>query len=85
MYGMQPFGIVENIVVLQSVRGSGVGSSLLAYVERLAHQADCSKLMLASSAARTDAHAFFEHSGFASNKVGFVKYRRAFATIGTEA
>jgi N-acetylglutamate synthase-like GNAT family acetyltransferase len=78
MYGVQPFGVVENVVVLESARGSGVGSSLLAHIERLALEADCSKIMLSSAANRTTAHAFFERSGFAPSKIGFVMYRRAF-------
>lgn len=85
MYGMQPFGVVENIVVLQSVRGFGIGSSLLAYIEHLAYEADCSKLMLASGTDRTEAHMFFERSGFAPSKIGFVKYRRDFAATGAES
>lgn len=84
MYGDQPFGVVENVVVHQSARGLGVGSSLLSYIERLAREADCSKLMLASSSVRTQAHAFFERSGFSPSKIGFVKYRRAFAAVGVE-
>lgn len=84
MYGVQPFGIIENVVVIESARGCGVGSALLAYIERLALRADCSKLMLSSSVARTGAHLFFERSGYVPGKVGFVKYRRAFAPCGAE-
>ena len=85
MYGTQPFGVIENVVVLAAARGNGVGLALLQYLERLAHKADCSKLMLSSTSSRTEAHAFFQRAGFAPGKVGFVKYRRAFAASGAEA
>ena len=85
MYGTQPFGVIENVVVLAAARGSGVGSALLQYLERLALKADCSKLMLSSSSSRTEAHAFFQRAGFAPGKVGFVKYRRAFGASWAEA
>jgi N-acetylglutamate synthase-like GNAT family acetyltransferase len=79
MYGKQPFGVIENVVVREDVRGAGVGTALLEHLEVLALKANCSKLMLSSAAHRTSAHAFFERSGFEPSKVGFVKYRRAFA------
>ena len=85
MYGTQPFGVIENVVVLNSARGSGIGSALLRHVEQLALQADCSKLMVSSSAARVEAHRFFRRSGFSPGKVGFVKYRRAFGAAPAEA
>lgn len=85
MYGFQPFGVIENIVVLESARGTGVGMALMAYVEQVALQADCSKLLLTSTAERLSAHAFFERCGFAPSKVGFVKYRRALGVSPAEA
>jgi GNAT superfamily N-acetyltransferase len=80
MYGKQPFGVIENIVVAEDARGTGVGTALLEHLQGLALKADCSKLMLSSAADRISAHAFFGRSGFAPNKVGFVKYRRAWTT-----
>jgi N-acetylglutamate synthase-like GNAT family acetyltransferase len=79
MYGRQPFGVIENVVVREDARGAGVGTALLEHLQGLALQADCSKLMLSSAATRTSAHAFFKRSGFEPSKVAFVKYRRAFA------
>lgn len=79
MYGTQPFGVVENIVVSPTVRGRGVGRLLLEVVEGLAGTHRCTKLMLQSSRARVEAHAFFRRCGFTSDaKLGFVKYRRQF-------
>jgi N-acetylglutamate synthase-like GNAT family acetyltransferase len=80
MYRRQPFGVIENIVVAQAKRGTGIGRRLLAHVEHLAVTYHCTKLMLLSSTSREAAHSFFQRCGFASEtKHGFVKYRRQFA------
>lgn len=84
MYGTQPFGVVENVVVMDGMRGRGIGSLLLAEVEQLALAHDCSKLMLLSSVDREAAHGFFRHCGFASDtKLAFVKYRSRFSLSKT--
>jgi N-acetylglutamate synthase-like GNAT family acetyltransferase len=81
MYRAQPFGVVENIIVTQAMRGRGIGRQLLTHVEQLASKHDCTKLMLLSSIAREAAHAFFGRCGFTGDtKHAFVKYRRQFAT-----
>ena len=83
MFGRRPFAVVENIVVDAATRGLGVGAVLLAEVERLCLARDCSKIMLLSAGERTQAHRFFERSGYAGDrKRGFVKYRSAFASAG---
>jgi ribosomal protein S18 acetylase RimI-like enzyme len=75
MYGFQPYGVVENVIVLPYARGQGAGRALLAAVEESARAARCTKLMLLSSVARTEAHAFFTRLGFdGARKRGFVKY-----------
>jgi N-acetylglutamate synthase-like GNAT family acetyltransferase len=79
MYRTQPFGVVENVIVTQAMRGRGFGRLLLAHVERLARDHHCTKLMLLSSATREVAHSFFRRCGFTSDtKHAFVKYRRQF-------
>ncbi len=48
---------------------------MMSEVERAARDAHCTKLMLLSSRARTDAHDFFLRLGFdGERKRGFVKY-----------
>ncbi|MEZ0386020.1 MAG: N-acetyltransferase family protein [Verrucomicrobium sp.] len=80
MYKAQPFGVVENVVIAAAHRGQGFGRQLMARIEEMALQQDCTKLMLLSSQARTEAHAFFRSCGFhAGSKHGFVKYRRQFS------
>jgi len=80
MYGRQPFGVVENVVVHRERRSLGVGRLLMAAVDRAALDRDCSKLMLLSGRARGEAHAFFRAAGYDGEaKRGFVKYRKALA------
>jgi N-acetylglutamate synthase-like GNAT family acetyltransferase len=75
MYGDQPFGTVENVIVAASARGRGVGRALMAELERAARDGRCTKLMLLSSSARREAHAFFARLGYdGERKRGFVKY-----------
>ena len=80
MYCRQPFGVVENVVIAQAMRGRGFGRALFAHIEQLAITHRCTKLMLLSSAKREAAPAFFRRCGFADDiKNAFVKYRRQFA------
>ena len=79
MFGFQPFAVVENVVINQAHRGTGLGAALLQHVEAFCLSKDCSKIMLLSASQREEAHRFFEREGFAgSSKRGFVKYRRQF-------
>jgi len=81
MYGSQQFGVIENVVVSETRRSTGIGSRLMEHVEAVCRARDCSKMMLLSAAARVQAHRFFERHGFsAAGKRGFVKYRRQFST-----
>jgi N-acetylglutamate synthase-like GNAT family acetyltransferase len=75
MYGFQPYGVIENVVVLPVLRRHGVGAALMNAIEQAARAARCTKLMLLSSRSRSDAHAFFIRVGFdGERKRGFVKY-----------
>lgn len=81
MFGDQPFGVVENVVVAGQFRGAGVGRALFREIEKMALDRQCSKLMLLSTATRHGAHHFFARMGFQSeSKRGFIKYRRSFST-----
>jgi N-acetylglutamate synthase-like GNAT family acetyltransferase len=75
MYGDQPFAVVENVVVRQSERGVGIGSSLMSWIQGKAKSLHCTKIMLLSSSKRFDAHRFFERCGYSGGtKLGFVNY-----------
>lgn len=75
MFGLQPYGLVENIVINPQMRGKGVGKKLLEHVERFCRDLNCSKIMLLSNSFRVDAHRFFEANGYnGSVSKGFKKY-----------
>lgn len=75
MYGDQPFAVIENIVVSSNCRGSGYGSALMSHLKTLGREHRCTKIMLLSSASRSEAHTFFEKCGYRGDlKRGFVNY-----------
>lgn len=75
MYGTQPFAVLENVVVATETQGLGVGKALLAEVKSICKARRCTKIMLLSSAKRTQAHKFFEKNGYLGDtKRGFVNY-----------
>jgi N-acetylglutamate synthase-like GNAT family acetyltransferase len=78
MYCEQPYGLVENVIVTAAARSTGIGRVLMAAIDAVAVDRDCSKLMLLSNSKRLQAHEFFSKRGFdGSVKRGFVKYRRS--------
>jgi N-acetylglutamate synthase-like GNAT family acetyltransferase len=79
MFGNQPYGVLENVIVNEAWRGKGIGSLLFEHAEEVCRIHDCSKIILLSTATREPAHRFFEQQGFSSsNKRGFIKYRSQF-------
>ena len=81
MYLRQPFGLIENLIVAERNRGAGIGRRLMKYIEAVARDHYCTKLMLLSASHRHTAHRFFEAVGFeGTKKTGFVKYGSKFRT-----
>ena len=75
MFGSQPFGVVENVVVDETVRGRGIGRQLFEHLERVCKERNCSKIMLLSNAKRTRGHTFFRGLGYDDTvSRGFKKY-----------
>jgi GNAT superfamily N-acetyltransferase len=75
MYGAQPYGVIENVVVHSAFRRRGVGRALFAELEAIARSRACTKLMLLSATSRNDAHDFFASVGFdGAKKKAFVQY-----------
>lgn len=73
-HGAAPYCILENMVVDQSVRGSGVGKALVDRAVELARQKGCYKLSLTSNLKRADAHRFYESAGLTHTHKGFTIY-----------
>lgn len=72
--GGRPFMLIENVVVAERRRRSGVGSALLDAAVDLGRRAGCYKVQLMSATAREGAHAFYEARGFQTLAKGFRRY-----------
>lgn len=66
-----PFGLLEDVFVVESERGSGLGTVLVEEVIAAARAAGCYKLVATSRASRPKVHALYERFGFASYGVEF--------------
>jgi ribosomal protein S18 acetylase RimI-like enzyme len=72
--GGRPFMLVENVVVAAAARRHGVGRRLLAAAVAVARSTGCYKVQLLSRAERTQAHSFYESSGFRLLAAGYRLY-----------
>jgi GNAT superfamily N-acetyltransferase len=61
------------MVVGEAHRRKGIGTELLAEVEREARSLGCGRLVLGSADRRSDAHAFYERLGYESTGRRFMK------------
>jgi len=73
-HGGRSTAIVENVVVDDALRGSGLGRLLMAEADRLAQEAGCYKVALTSNNKRAPAHTFYETIGYANTHRGFTRY-----------
>jgi GNAT superfamily N-acetyltransferase len=77
-HGGKAWAQVENMVVEEGSRGTGVGRRLIEECLRIGHEAGCYKVQLQSGnqrrEGRHDAHAFYAHLGFRPSSVGFRYY-----------
>ena len=55
---------IENVVTDKDYRNRGLASKVIDMAVSYAKEKNCYKVMLQSSAARTDAHRFYENHGF---------------------
>jgi GNAT superfamily N-acetyltransferase len=67
----QPWAIVENVAVSESVRGQGIGTLLMEEAVRRARGARCYKLVLSAHQSRTDSHTLYRKLGLAQTHLGF--------------
>lgn len=66
-----PSAIVESVAVTGASRGLGVGRAMMEHARAEAKHRGCYKLVLSSNETRSDAHAFYEHLGFARHGFSF--------------
>ncbi len=69
----KPILLVENVAVLETYQGKGVGKQLFEEIERWGKEMDCHYEILVSGMNRTGAHKFYNALGFIEAK-GFKKY-----------
>lgn len=59
-----PYAVVENVVVEQSLRGTGLGKQIMAATLEVAWAAGCYKAMLMTGSKTPATHAFYRACGF---------------------
>ena len=68
----KPFAIIENVITDNDYRRQGIGKKVIENAVQYARENNCYKVVLLSSAKRTDSHKFYESIGFnGSSKKGF--------------
>jgi N-acetylglutamate synthase-like GNAT family acetyltransferase len=59
-----PYAVIENVVVEEAMRGTGLGKQLMADVLRAAWDAGCYKAMLMTGSRKPATHSFYRACGF---------------------
>lgn len=67
-----PSAVLEDVVVMESLRGKGVGTEMMAFAGTLARAKGCYKLAFSSNRNRTRAHGFYEKLGFEKHGYSFL-------------
>jgi GNAT superfamily N-acetyltransferase len=67
----EPFGLLEDVLVDESQRGSGLGTTLVKEVIAAAREAGCYKLVATSRASRPRVHELYERLGFTNYGLEF--------------
>ncbi len=68
-----PYGIIENVVTEERLRGTGLGKAIMQHALEFAWSADCYKVMLQTGSRRESTHAFYRACGFSGDeKFAFV-------------
>lgn len=69
-----PWALVENVIVDEAKRRTGIGRRLMQYAIDRAKAAGCYRISLSSNNSRKDAHRFYETLGFKGSSTGFRLY-----------
>lgn len=70
-HGGAPYAVIENVVVEESRRGEGIGTTLICEAMERAREADAYKLSLTANLGRARAHAFYRKLGMKETHLGF--------------
>lgn len=66
-----PFGLLEDVHVAESERGSGLGTALVNEVISAARELGCYKIIATSRVSRPKVHELYERLGFKNHGVEF--------------
>jgi GNAT superfamily N-acetyltransferase len=64
---VSPYAVIENVVVDESLRGTGLGKQIMAGTLQVAWDAGCYKAMLQTGSRRPATHAFYQACGFTAD------------------
>lgn len=64
----RPYAVIENVVVEESLRGTGLGRRIMDATLERAWSAGCYKAMLLTGSSNPDTHAFYRASGFSPDE-----------------
>ncbi|HXN86227.1 MAG TPA: GNAT family N-acetyltransferase [Candidatus Binataceae bacterium] len=70
-HALKPFAVVENVVVDEKERSSGVGERLMEAATEIARGHRCYKMALTTNVARLRAHRFYERLGWKRTHFGY--------------
>ncbi len=71
MQGGRPYGLIENVVTREDVRGQGIGTSLMTYVMARARTLNAYKVMLVTGRQAPEVHHLYRRSGLKSDAVAY--------------
>ncbi len=63
-----PYAVIENVVVDEGLRGTGLGKQIMAATLDAAWQAGCYKVMLQTGSRTSATHAFYRACGFSGDE-----------------
>ena len=63
-----PYAVIENVVVDERLRGTGVGKQIMADTLQTAWDAGCYKAMLQTGSQKASTHAFYRACGFSPDE-----------------
>ncbi len=70
-HGLHPVAIVENVVVLDTMRSRRIGERMLEQAARIAERNRCYKMSLTTNLKRRRAHRFYERLGWKKSHFGY--------------
>jgi len=65
-------GLIEDVVVLQSLQGKGIGKKMMQFAIEACKEKSCYKVCLSSNLKRKNTHIFYEKIGFKKHGYSFL-------------